>query len=307
MPADHSLPLSVIVPTFNRAVHLQATVTQLLGQAFTDYELWIIDQSDPADAASNRAYAEGLGDARVSYRHVSRRSLPNARNVGLAAARGRIVLFVDDDVILLSDGFIDAHLRCYEDARVGGVTGRHIERVMLANSRSTACHVSLGGRTIFNLFGRRRQAIGSCKGSNMSFRMAAVDQVGGFDRRTHMLEDTDFSVRVGQAGWRLLFEPEAEVVHLSTPSGGVRESTGITTERRRFRSTAYYVGKHRGVVGMACFLATFSVIALLRTVRFRSLGTIPVLVGAIRLGFAEARLGPDQVILPGPEAAVPAA
>jgi len=34
-----------------------------------------------------------------------------------------------------------------------------------------------------------------------------------------MLEDTDFSVRVAKAGWFLMFEPEAELVHLSIRTG----------------------------------------------------------------------------------------
>ena len=290
--------LTVIVPTNNRPVQLRATLEQMLEQSVTAFDLWVIDQSDPAIAAGNEAFVRALPRDDVHYRFVTRKSLPNARNVGLAEARGEIVLFVDDDVILLSPDFIAAHLRCYDDATVGGVTGRHIERSLRMNTGRTACHVSVGGRTIFNLFGTERQEIGTCKGSNMSFRMAAVHEVGGFDRRTHMLEDADFSTRIAKAGWRLVFEPEAEVVHLSAPAGGVRQAKGLATEFRRFRSTAYFVGKHRGLVGRVCFLATFSAIGLLRLARFRTRETVPRLIEAVRIGFADARLGPDQVIVP---------
>ena len=97
----------------------------------------------------------------------------------------------------------------------------------------------------------------------MSYRAAVFSRVGGFDRRTELLEDTDFSVRVAKAGWRLIFEPNAEVVHLSEATVGVREKNLLRTECRRFRSTTYYVLMHP-VLGLVPFLPTFTLIAILR-------------------------------------------
>ncbi|MDT7953363.1 MAG: glycosyltransferase family 2 protein [Acetobacteraceae bacterium] len=288
--------VTIIVPTFNRPVFVQSTVRQLLDQSYRDVELWVIDQSGPEAATSNRAFVAACGDERLQYVHLTRAGLPNARNVGLARARGEIVVFTDDDVILLSPDFIEAHVRCFDDPRVGGVVGRHLERFIGENSRKTACHVDWSGRTIFNLRGTERQEIGSCKGSNMSFRMSAIAEIGGFDRRTHLLEDTDFSVRIAKAGWKLVFEPAAEVVHLSAPAGGVRAAPGLATEAQRFRSTAYFVAKHRGLPGLLGFGLGFSAIALVRAVRFRSVGTLPVLARAAWDGYQEARLVPDQAI-----------
>lgn len=225
--------VTIIVPTFNRAPEFQATVEQLRLQKHDDFELWVIDQSNSEIARLNAQFVEFCSDARLHYLYLSRRGLPNARNEGISRAAGEFVVFVDDDVLILSEDFLGAHVRAFDDPKVGGVTGRHVERRLRMNSRRTACHVSWGGRTIFNLFGHERQEIGSCKGSNMSFRRCVFDKVGGFDRRTQMLEETDFSTRVRAAGWRLMFEPEAEVVHLSTPAGGVREQGPLETECRR--------------------------------------------------------------------------
>ena len=85
-----------------------------------------------------------------------------------------------------------------------------------------------------------------------------------------MLEDTDYSHRVRMAGWTLIFEPAAELVHLSALTGGVRVEDALRAERWRFRSTAYYIRKHRGVAGLVPFGATFGAIALARAVRWRS-------------------------------------
>ncbi|MDR3450295.1 MAG: glycosyltransferase family 2 protein [Alphaproteobacteria bacterium] len=293
---DKALRLSVIIPTFNRAQILASSVKDVLNQNYRDYELWVIDQSAPDQAAANRAFIDQTADPRLHYLHLDKTGLPNARNEGLRRAKGEIVLFLDDDVILLTPDFLTAHLAAYDDPKVGGVTGRHVERTLHMNSKRTACHVAWSGRTIFNLFGTERQEIGTCKGSNMSFRKSVTASVGGFDRKTNMLEDADFSVRVADAGWILMYEPAAELVHLSVAAGGVREKSAVETEYRRFSSTAYYILKHRGFWGCVPFVATFMVIAATRLWRYRSLTIFPGYIKALRGGFALARTGADQVI-----------
>jgi GT2 family glycosyltransferase len=290
------LQVSIIIPTFNRAPFLQSTVAQFQSQSFGDYEIWIIDQSDGEDAASNKRYFAETSDPRINYMHLNEKGLSNARNEGLARARGKLVIFVDDDVILLSSDFIDAHLHIYDDPNIGCAVGRHVERTLRMNAKNTACRVSWTGRTIFNLFGTQRVHVGSCKGSNMSVRMEAIRQVGGFDRHIKFLEESDFAARIRAAGWQLVFEPSAEVVHLSAPAGGVREKSRLQWEIVRFECTAYYVLRNRGLLGIPPFVAVFFLIAISQSLRLRSLRTIPILCAAMFRGFSKARTAPDHSI-----------
>jgi GT2 family glycosyltransferase len=288
--------VSIVIPTFNRAAVLQATVAQFRLQNFDDFELWVIDQSDAPDRDANIAYIRAIGDPRLNYLHLTTRGPSNARNEGLARTRAEIVLFVDDDVLLLSRDFIGAHVRAYDAPDTGGVTGRHVERLLRINARRTACHVAWSGRTIFNLFGHEHVTVGSVKGSNMSFRMAAVRQAGAFDRRLKFLEETDFSTRIRNAGWRIVFEPAAEIVHLSAPSGGVRERDRLQSDITRFECTAYYILKHRGWIGAVPFVLTFALIGSVRMLKTQSLKTGLALAAAIARGFSAARLEPDQAL-----------
>ena len=297
------MKLSIVIPTLNRGRLLHEVVTQLCAQRFRDWELWVIDQSDPEIRAADQAFFAGLADPRVHWLPLDVRGLPNARNEGLARIRGEIVLFLDDDVILIHDDFLDAHLRAYEDSQVGGVTGRVIERFVRPNAPDTASHISPGGRTITNLWGTVARDIETLKGANMSYRVAACRQVGGFDRQyqgSALLEDTDYSTRVAAAGWRLRYEPAAELVHLSSPSGGVRVEDALRYEYWRFRSTAYFMLRHRGPAHFPLFLATFGSIAAARAAKWRSPEVMPRLVQAIRDGVAAWRQGPDDTIPPVP-------
>jgi len=290
--------LSIIIPTLDRGKLLAATVQQVLQQRFQDYEIWVVDQSDETAAAAIRQSLDATcADPHLHYLHLSRKGLPNARNEGLVRATGRIVLFLDDDVLLLDDTFLDAHMQAYIDPDVGGVTGRVIERTVRNNARRTTSRITVGGRTVSNLSGTEPVRLGTLKGLNMSFRREVFDYVGGFDRNyvgTALLEEADLSTRVARDGWVLLFAPKAELVHLSAPSGGVRVENAIAAECSRFRSTAYFVSKNRGPVGLLLFSFTFTLIAVARAIRWRRASALLTLARAALDGRRAWRGGPDQ-------------
>ena len=118
----------------------------------------------------------------------------------------------------------------------------------------------------------------------MSFRRLALEEAGPFDDRylgTALLDDADMSARLISLGWRLWFAPDAALVHISAPRGGVRVGSALETERWRFENTGFYVRKHRGVQGLAA-IPTFAAIALSRGVRHRT----PTAVGRLMRAFA---------------------
>ena len=289
--------LSIIIPTLNRGRVFQDTVAQVLRQRLADFELIVVDQSDEPVRGQNEAFLHALGDDRVSYLFVPTKNLPNARNEGLARVGGAVVLFLDDDVILLGDDFLDAHVDAFRDPAVGGVTGRTIERSMASNSAGTAMHVTPGGRTIINLTGTTRCAVAGLKGANMSYRGSLFAELGGFDRNfvgSAILEDVDFSFRVTAAGRKLVFEPKAEMLHLSAPSGGVRVVDAIARECWRFQLTCYFVLKHRGIVGLLPFALTFGLIGAVRVLRWRQPKAALALWQACERGWQAWKRGPDQ-------------
>lgn len=291
--------LSVVIPTLNRGRLFHETVRQVLQQQCGDFDLVLVDQSDPPGREANEQLVDELADARVRYTHLATKGLPNARNEALARLDCEVVLFLDDDVILLDAAFLSAHLNNYADPGVGGVTGRIVERSVRPNVDYVAAHLSLGGRTLTNMWGTTRQEVLGLKGANMSYRMDAVRQVGGFDRNytgTALLEDTDYSWRVRQAGWKLIFDPLAELIHLSAASGGVRVEDALRGEKWRFRSTAYFVRKHRGRRALPAFLATFGAIAASRSLRWRDPSVVAALFDSIREGLAAYDRGVDESI-----------
>jgi GT2 family glycosyltransferase len=253
-------PLSVVLATLGRPGPCAAVLRQVLAQLPPGGEVLVVDQSGPLQAEDLRAVV--ASDPRARWCPSAPPSLPRARNVGLAAARGAIVLFLDDDVVL-HPGCLAAHLGAYDDPTVGGVAGRIVERRLRPNARRLRNDVGWDGRIRTRLDHPADGWVGTAKGANMSFRRAALAQVGGFDlgfAGTSLLEDADASARVVGAGWRIRFVAAAAVDHEHLSTGGVRRPPAEAL-RWRFHNTARYLRRHRGLPGLLLATPTFAALA----------------------------------------------
>jgi N-acetylglucosaminyl-diphospho-decaprenol L-rhamnosyltransferase len=98
-------------------------------------------------------------------------------------------------------------------------------------------------------------------------RREALRAVGGFDEAFFLYEeDVDLCLRLRQAGWRLLFVPDAEVVH----HGG--RSMERTPERARLEydlSHLRYYRKHNGPLATAALCAWLAAAGAVRWLRRR--------------------------------------
>ena len=78
-------------------------------------------------------------------------------------------------------------------------------------------------------------------GAALLMRRTAFEKVGGFDEAFFFYaEESDLFARLRQAGWRILYEPAASVVHLGGASGGDALFGELHASLRR------YVRKHHG-------------------------------------------------------------
>jgi GT2 family glycosyltransferase len=264
-----------------------AALSDVVKQAPADAEVVIVDQSPRETFDPVAEWIAARKDPRLRHIPSVKRGLPHARNVGIRATTGRIVLFFDDDV-RLHPGCIQAHLSAYSSRGVGGVVGRILETAQWPNSVRTTNRINLGGRIITNLTGGESAEIETLKGANMSFRRPALKQTGPFDENylgTAYLEDADISVRVRRAGWTLMYEPAATLTHYSAPGGGVRVETMLECEQWKFHNTGYFMRKHRGRASWPALVMTFCAIAAKRSAQWRDPRASTALLRALRKGW----------------------
>jgi cellulose synthase/poly-beta-1,6-N-acetylglucosamine synthase-like glycosyltransferase len=289
--------LALLLCTLDRPTLAARAVHDVLNQGCSVLsEVIVVDQSGDADAHKLAAQLYALGDSRIRLFRAKRAGLPRARNVALDLASADQVVFVDDDVRLLP-GFLDAHHHQLLQDRVGVVSGRIVERQARPNHSRTCNRVGRDGRVHTNLAGLTSTDVQVAKGANMSFRRELLVLSGGFDARyggSSLLEDADASARVRGRGWRVRFAADAELVHLSALTGGVRLDRVQQTAWWRFHNTALFVMSQYGAARTLRAQVTFAAIASKCAIQWREPGAFGRLMTAWGQGVAagkSARLG----------------
>ena len=222
MPDRRPHRVSIVIPTYRREEPLCAVLKDALALDYPDLEVIVVDQT-PEHTEPIRAFLDSIAD-RV---RVIRQALPQlvtALNAGLAAARGEIVLFLDDDVRIVDPDLVAHHVRNYDDPTIGGVTGR----VLDAATRAEGRYDPRSADPVFGYFNtgwnhRTRAIVYTAAGANMSFRRHLLVQLGGFDRRfvgNAFRFENDFVLRLHRAGYSVVLDPAPEVLHFYGSPGG---------------------------------------------------------------------------------------
>lgn len=86
--------VTVIIPTHNRAPLLHRSISSVLSQDYSDFELIVVDDSPDKEG---EGVASSFGDPRVHYIGVKPMTASAARNFGIGQASGDYVAFLDDD------------------------------------------------------------------------------------------------------------------------------------------------------------------------------------------------------------------
>lgn len=99
-PVDSTALISVVMPTRNRRTYLERAIASVLAQRHRGLELVVIDDGSTDGTAELLA---ALDDPRVRKLRASGRGEAAARNLGLKAARGDIIAYLDDDNLMDPD------------------------------------------------------------------------------------------------------------------------------------------------------------------------------------------------------------
>ena len=197
-------PVSVIVPAYNEKEGIEAAVRSLAGGDYPHIEVVVVDDGSTDGTA---ALVERLGLRNVRVIRVPNGGKANALNTGIALARHDIIVTVDGDTIFEPDS-IRLLVQPFASPAVGAVAGN----VKVGNRKSLVAswqHIEyvIG----FNL-DRRLYEVLNCMptvpGAIGAFRRVALAEVGGISDET-LAEDTDVTMALCRAGWRVVYEEKA--------------------------------------------------------------------------------------------------
>lgn len=235
---------SIIIPTFNRAAQVGATLASL--QALrtpvdANVELIVIDNNSTDNTARVVEDTAGLLPFDVRVVRETQQGLCHARNRGLKEARHEHIIFFDDDVRVAADwlcGYTDAVHTLGADCVVGPVharlTGPTPSYVTPRVLQSITSSYSLHGEALHALPADHAHQVPGC---NFGVRKDVAEEVGCFDVRfdrsgRQLLAggDTEFGLRLVRAGRVVAYQPACSVEHILGP-----EKLSKAYLRRRWR------------------------------------------------------------------------
>ena len=236
--------VSVVVPLYNKAPHVEAALRSILAQSFTDFEVIVVDDGSTDGGAEIVA---GITDPRLRLLRQDNAGAGAARNAGIAAARGRWVAFLDADDLWYPDKLarqLAALARSPELVWAAGAFMRIVDNQPTQPPRvldeswfadeeviRDALLILAGGRPIWT--------------GTVMVRRDVLLELGGFDPTLRTGQDTLLWVRLAIRHPRLAYVREAIAAYAWRVAG----SLSLTKNEQGFATDAALAGRLLSLAG----------------------------------------------------------
>lgn len=189
--------VSVVIATRNRRGWLSETVASVRAQSGVSFEIVVVDDASSDDTWS-WLESQPAGGALRAFRQREHGERSAARNLGLAEARGELVMFLDDDDLLLPGAL----------ARLARGLARHPGAVACVGARWDWSFEGNGkGRRDAHVWVERVRPVfpellfgWSAVSGQLLFRTARVREIGGYTSTFIPTEDRDLWLRLSRLG-----------------------------------------------------------------------------------------------------------
>ena len=230
------MDVSVIIVNWNTKELLRDCLSSVYEHAGNvDYEIIVIDNASTDGSASM---------VKDDFRQViliensDNRGFATANNQGMAVAKGRYVLLLNSDTIVL-DNSIANTVRFADDNPRAAVTGCRVLNPDRTLQRTcfmfpSILNMLLSSTYLYKLFPKSRffgreqmtwwdrndvRQVDAVTGCFMLVRREAIEQAGMMDEHFFMYgEETDWCYRFRQKGWKVMFAPVGEIIHFGGQS-----------------------------------------------------------------------------------------
>ncbi len=289
--------VSVVICTFNRSECINACVESLRHQTYPKdhYEIIVIDDAS-TDATKEIAKINGV----EFIRHKTNKGISAARNTGIAAAKGEIVVFIDDDAIADSQ-WLTKLVQPFENPEIAASGGRTFaykteylaERYLAASAYGNPAPLAFGesknplwrfwvyfkSMFISVAVATKPTEVQAVFGLNCAYRASILKTLGGFDEKLFADEDSELSTRLRSHGAHIIFVPDATIRHRH------RESVLklIRQTYRRAENTVYYYAKEKKTLPIFPFPILYLLVVICLIILQPLLGVVFIVIGPLIL------------------------
>jgi O-antigen biosynthesis protein len=232
LPPSADPDVSIVIPVYNNFAFTYACLEAIAADDDApSYEVIVVDDCSSDATQTMLAAVDGV---RV-VKNERQLGFIGACNAGAAVARGRFLVFLNNDTEPRRGWLRELHDTFDREPRAGLVgsklvypDGRLQEAGGIVWRNGAGWNVGRLGDPNDPRYSYARK-VDYCSGASFMIRRALFESLDGFD--THFApayyEDTDLAFRVRRAGWEVWYQPLSEVVHIEGLSNGTSVATGI--------------------------------------------------------------------------------
>ncbi len=220
LPNFNHSRVSVIIPSYNRAVFLREAIESLLSQTYPVFEIVVVD-----DGSTDETKEVCDRYPTVKYIYQSNQGVSAARNTGISVSQGEYLLFLDSDDRLLPQA-VEIGVNCINaHPEVGFVFGGYIFQSMNADGTYRTEEIYENQPEVAD-YATILAAEHKIQCACVIFRRVAIESVGGFDSNLATMEDINLFLRVAREfpihfHNQIVFEYRYHGSNLSAKSAGM--------------------------------------------------------------------------------------
>lgn len=248
--------VSVIMPVYNAAAHLESAIRSVLDQTLKDLELILVDDGS-TDGSAALCNAAAASDARVRAVHQPNGGICAARNKGLELAAGEYISFCDDDDAFLPD-FLAAAYRTAREEKADLVRmdyrlfrsdadGHEFE---LRHPAGEACRLDRENNP--QGYGSFLRASGPLFVWNALYRREALGDLRFDTRCRRGVEDFVFNAAFHARMHRAVYLPQAACLHYERARGSTSACFSQEAVEARVEAAVLWAGAEAGALAVWC-------------------------------------------------------
>ena len=252
-PVQSADLVSIIIPNKDERDTLEKCLNSIYTKStYSNYEIIIVENNSTKEETFEYYQGiDGKNHTRVIY-WKDKFNYSAINNFGVRAAKGDYLLFLNNDVEVITPGWIEELLGTCQRREVGIVGAR------LYYPDDTIQHagivVGIGGIAGSLFVGMKRNRSGYLHKAALMQDLSAVtaacmmvsretfEHAGGFEEKLAVaFNDVDFCLKAGQTGYLVVYDPYVELYHYESKTRGTED----TNEKvRRFQSEIEYMRSH---------------------------------------------------------------
>lgn len=222
--------VSIVIPVYNQVRFTFKCLQSIIEHTRVAHEVIVVNNASQDDTP---AMLSSVKHIRV-INNQDNKGFVDACNQGADIAGGEYILFLNNDTEVTA-GWLNALLETFDDPDTGAVgaklvypDGRLQEAGNIIWKDGTGWNYGRGDDPNRPEYNYVRQ-VDYCSGACLMVRKSIWKQAGGFDRRyvPAYYEDTDLCFTVRSLGYRVVYQPEAQVIHYEGVSAGTDITQGL--------------------------------------------------------------------------------